>query len=96
MANTLFVTATEQNSGKTMVSLGLMRSLSGLVSKVGFFKPVWRLDDARTYARDAALIERIYHVDALSDEEPIGMGEVRDALSTGEEEKLIGRISDRY
>ena len=96
MANTLFVTATEQNSGKTMVCLGLMRSLSGLVSKVGFFKPIWRRDDFATSGRDATLIERIYHVDSLLDEEPIGMGEVREALSKGQEEELLGRISERY
>lgn len=96
MANTLFVTATEQNSGKTMVSLGLMRSLSGLVSRVGFFKPIWRRDDFVTGGRDASLIERTYHMDALLDEEPIGMGEVREALLKGQEEELLGRISDRY
>ncbi len=38
MANTLYISATAERSGKSAITLGLMRLLIGRVGKVGFFR----------------------------------------------------------
>ncbi|GAB2702924.1 phosphate acetyltransferase [Mucilaginibacter koreensis] len=40
MIKTVFVTSTEPNSGKSIVSLGLINMLLGKAQKIGFYKPI--------------------------------------------------------
>ena len=39
----VYIATTEPNSGKSIISLGLMQSLLGKVAKVGYFRPI--IDD---------------------------------------------------
>src|SRR2546426_5422539 len=40
VARTLYIASLEQDTGKSVVALGVMDMLAGLVSRVGFFRPV--------------------------------------------------------
>lgn len=40
MINTVFITSTEPNSGKSIISIGLVNMLLGKAQKIGFFKPI--------------------------------------------------------
>jgi len=49
----IYITTTEPNSGKSIVSLGLMQALLGKAAKVGYFRPI--IDDSKT-----GKIDRVY------------------------------------
>jgi len=40
MTKTVFITSTEANSGKSIISIGLINMLLGKAQKIGFFKPI--------------------------------------------------------
>ena len=46
----IYIATLEPNSGKSIVSLGLMRTLLGKTAKVGYFRPV--IDDSKAEAKD--------------------------------------------
>ena len=43
MSKAIYIATTEPNSGKSIISLGLMHLLLGKAAKVGYFKPI--IDD---------------------------------------------------
>lgn len=46
----IYIATLEPDSGKSLVSLGLMRALLGKTAKVGYFRPI--ISDAKTGERD--------------------------------------------
>lgn len=44
MADSLYITATEARSGKSAISLGVMEMLARKICKVGFFRPIIKVD----------------------------------------------------
>jgi len=71
----LNITSTTQHDGKTMVMLGLMKAFSEKVKKIGFIKPLGLSErKVADYSidRDAALIERVFHMHAnIKDLNPV-------------------------
>ena len=66
MARNLYVTAMEPQSGKSVVSLGLMELLSPRVERLGFFRPIVPSGDGPDPQID--LVRRRYRVDASPEE----------------------------
>ena len=58
MANTLYISATAERSGKSAITLGLMRLLIGRVGKVGFFRPI--IQDSTGYDHEFHLINEYF------------------------------------
>ncbi|MEK7299007.1 MAG: AAA family ATPase [Candidatus Margulisiibacteriota bacterium] len=73
----LFVAATRQNDGKTMVSLGLFNEFRKRFKKTAYMKPVgqqYLLVDGKKIDKDAVLIYKTYRLkDAISDMSPIAI-----------------------
>jgi hypothetical protein len=40
MEKKIFITSTEPRSGKSLVTIGLMHALQGIIPKVGYMKPI--------------------------------------------------------
>lgn len=59
MANSLYITATEANSGKSVICLGVMEMLLRMIDKVAFFRPIIR-DDACPH--DPAIVDHDIHL----------------------------------
>jgi BioD-like phosphotransacetylase family protein len=60
----LFIAATEQDTGKTTMSLGLYAALSGLFGRIGYIKPVGQRFtevDGRRIDDDSLLIEAVFN-----------------------------------
>jgi phosphate acetyltransferase len=66
VARNLYVTAMEPQSGKSVVTLGLMELLSPRVERLGFFRPIVPSGDGTDPQID--LVRRRYQVDASPDE----------------------------
>jgi len=73
----LYISATRQDDGKTVVSLGLLHALRKKVGKIGYIKPVgqqYLTFGADKIDKDVVLMNRIYHFpDRLIDMSPIAV-----------------------
>jgi len=61
MNKAIYIAASEPNSGKSIVALGLMRMLLGKTAKVGYFRPI--IDDAKSGGGDNHINTIISHFD---------------------------------
>ncbi len=99
----IFVAATRQNDGKTMVSLGLLLNLKQMVPKTGFIKPVGQRYveiDGHKVDEDSVLVGRVLGTDAsrLKQMSPIAVakGFTEKYLDQGRVEELIAIIEKSY
>ena len=98
MPKQLFVAATRQNDGKTMVSLGLFHAFQKRFSKTAYMKPVgqqYRVIDGKKIDKDAVLISTIYHLqDNLQDMSPIAVprGFTTEYIESGNRDKLVSKL----
>jgi len=63
MSNRVYIAATRQNDGKTIVSLGLLSALRKKIPHVGYMKPVgqqYKIVDGKKIDKDAVLMKRIF------------------------------------
>ncbi len=90
---TIFIAATEKRSGKSLVTIGLIRALQGIIPNVGYMKPIGqRYADGHTIDEDAALIQSVFDLpDRLSDINPAPMEEAQ-----GDKDKLFEKIFSAY
>lgn len=102
MGRNIFLAATHQNDGKTMVALGLISALKHRLGKVGFIKPVgqrylhvgkYKVDE------DSVLVEKVCGLDcSLPHMSPVAVE--RDFtvkyISRGSPKKLINQIKRSY
>lgn len=77
MAKRIFIAATQQNDGKTTVSLGLMAAFKKRFKKIGFIKPVgqqYLIEQGHKVDKDSILIERVFGIDChLKDTSPVAI-----------------------
>ncbi len=77
MSKRIFIAATQQNAGKTTVSLGLIYCLKKYFKNIGFIKPVgqrYLLEQGYQIDEDSILMEHVYHLkDALHDMSPVAV-----------------------
>ncbi|MBF0593367.1 MAG: AAA family ATPase [Candidatus Omnitrophica bacterium] len=76
-AKKIFIAATRQNDGKTIVSLGLLRALCNRFGKVGYIKPVgqqFHMIDGEEIDKDVVLMRAVYKLEGnLKDMSPIAV-----------------------
>ncbi|HEY3013479.1 MAG TPA: AAA family ATPase [Nocardioides sp.] len=95
MARTVYIAALEQDTGKSVVALGVMEMLAGLVSRVGFFRPI--ITDSQVPDPLVQLFTERYQLDV----DPIEMhgvtyDDVHELTSAGRIDELIGRVVERF
>jgi len=98
----VFIAATQQNNGKTTLSLGLLGVLRNLQKNMGYMKPVGQRTvsaDGILVDEDALLMERVYNTGAkLQDMNPVtvGQGFTSDYILRGQSNELEKKILDAY
>ena len=98
----LFVAATRQNDGKTMVSLGLFNAIRARFDNVGYIKPVgqqYKVLDGKRIDKDAVLFRSVYDIkDNPQDMSPIAVprGFTEDYIVNGGKEALEKRLKAAY
>ena len=77
MCKRIFIAATQQNDGKTTVSLGLMAAFGKRYKKIGFIKPIgqrYLVEQGYKIDEDSVLIERVFGIDCrLKDTSPVAI-----------------------
>ena len=85
MVRKIFISSTEQRSGKSLVTLGLINAFQGMIPSVGYMKPLGQRQVAgKGVDEDALLVKSIFKLeDDLHDINPASMADAqedRDAL----------------
>lgn len=79
MAKNIFIAATEPNSGKSAISIGLIDALERIVPKVGYIKPIGqRYSGGSKVDADATLIKGIFQLsDDPEDMSPLSLDDTQ-------------------
>ena len=102
MAKNIFIAATRQNDGKTVISVGLFLVLKKYVNKIGFIKPVgqkYLVIDGKKVDKDAVLIKKIGNLDdELEDMNPVAVEEgfTRQYLDNPNKDYFENKIKESY
>jgi phosphate acetyltransferase len=93
MEKKIFIAATEQRSGKSLLTIGLMSALQGIVPAVGYMKPIGqRYRGQSDVDEDALLVKEIFSLhDALADINPASLEAAR-----ADKDLLFERIFGAY
>ncbi|WP_341225576.1 phosphate acetyltransferase [uncultured Arcticibacterium sp.] len=97
MSKGIYITTTGPNSGKSIVSLGMMQMLLGKAAKVGYFRPI--IDNLKQGKMDNHISTMINHFELLikpKDAYVFTRGELIEKLNQGKEDEIISKIIDRY
>lgn len=98
----VYIAATRQNDGKTIVSLGLLSVLRKMVRKIGYMKPVgqqYRVINGRKIDKDAVLMKKIFNFkSSLSAMSPIAIpsGFTENYILHGKRSILVNKIQRAY
>jgi phosphate acetyltransferase len=93
MEKKVFIAATEQGSGKSLITIGLIDALRGIAPRVGYMKPIGqRYRKSSESDDDASLIKGIFGLpDLSSDINPVSMDDAR-----SEKETIFEKIFASY
>ncbi|MFQ5951888.1 MAG: phosphotransacetylase family protein [Candidatus Omnitrophota bacterium] len=98
----IYIAATRQNDGKTIVSLGLLSALRKKVKSVGYMKPVgqqYKIVNGRKIDKDAILMQKIFGFkDNLSYMSPIAIphGFTENYILRGKRSTLVNKVKRSY
>jgi BioD-like phosphotransacetylase family protein len=77
MAKKIFIAATQQNDGKTTVSLGLIAALKKHFARIGFIKPIgqrYLMEQGYKVDEDSVLIEEVFGISCnIKDMSPVAI-----------------------
>ena len=98
----VFISATGQNDGKTLVSLGLIHAFRKKHMKVGFIKPVGQryvLENNQKIDEDSVLIDKIYGIGCpIKDTSPIAIerGFTKKYILKSSKNMLVNKIKKSF
>ena len=95
MTQSLYIATMAPQSGKSLISLGVMELLSRQIERVGFFRPVIRAAAIRD--NDIALMRKHFCPEQpYEDSYAATHAEARQMLADGDQKVLLNRIFSRY
>ncbi len=96
MSDSLYIITKDVNSGKSVVSLGLMDLLQRNICRVGFFRPLID-DEFNSRDHDIELISKWCNIDLGHDEMyGIGMKKAKELFSKGKTDEITESILKKY
>ncbi len=97
MSKSIFVTTTDSNSGKSLVSLGLLRLMLTKSNKVGYFRPIINTKGPNDLDEHTNTAISFFNLNMAYEESYVyTQQEIVALLSNGKEEEIIQTIISRY
>lgn len=97
MANNLYLTATEERSGKSAVLLGVMQMILKEAGRTAIFRPIINDHVFGRTDHDINLVLKYFNLDIpYEDTHAYTLSEARQLITTGQEELLYGNILKKY
>lgn len=95
MTASVYITAMEPRSGKSVISLGLLEMLSSRVERIGFFRPIVPSRDERDLQIE--LVSHRYQLEATYDDmHALSVGEANELVAAGAHQELEKRVLTAY
>ncbi|EAR00077.1 phosphate acetyltransferase [Maribacter sp. HTCC2170] len=97
MSKAIYIATTEPNSGKSIISLGLMQMLLGKAAKVGYFRPI--IDDYTNGTKDNHIKTIISYFNlpiAYEDAFAFTRSEVIQMNNQNKEDEVLDKIIEKY
>lgn len=97
MAKNLYLTSTESDSHKKIITLGLIEFLLRNIEKVAYFKPIIHVSEKKSVADNFALVKKQFNLD-IPDEQMYAytFDEAEKLVSSGKYDQFIEGIISRY
>jgi phosphate acetyltransferase len=97
MANNLYITASEERSGKSAIVLGVMQVILKEISRIAFFRPIINDHVFGRVDHDLNLILKYFNLDIeYSDTHAFTLSQARQLITSGQEERLYEKILMKY
>jgi phosphate acetyltransferase len=97
MSKAIYITTIESDSGKSLVSLGLLRMMLTKSSKVGYFRPIINIDKNSKYDNHTETINKFFKLGVkYEDSFAYQQNEVVELLSEGKADDVIHHIIKKY
>ena len=97
MSKAIYITTIESNSGKSLVSLGVLRMMLNQSSKVGYFRPIINKDKNSLYDNHTNTAIKFFNLDIkYEDCYAYEQSEVVELLSEGKTDTIIHNIIKKY
>lgn len=97
MSRSIYITTIESNSGKSLVSLGLLRMMLTRSPKVGYFRPIINKDKNDAFDNHTNTAINFFNLDTTHDEcFAYHQYEIVELLSEGKEDEIIHNIIKKY
>ncbi|HJO55470.1 MAG TPA: phosphate acetyltransferase [Candidatus Scalindua sp.] len=98
MAKNIYLASTGPKSGKSIICLGLINAFRGMVTNVGYFKPIgqkYRTNEI--HDKESIMIKEIYEIeDELKYINPVSIKELNHHIANKEEEIFFQKIQKSY
>jgi phosphate acetyltransferase len=93
MERKIFIASTERRSGKSVITIGLMSALQGIIPSVGYMKPIGqRFAEGGKFDEDAILVRDIFDLkDPLDSINPSTMLEAQE-----DKDRMFEKVFDSY
>jgi phosphate acetyltransferase len=93
MSKAIYIATIEANSGKSLISLGILRMMLTKSSKVGYFRPIISKDKNSVYDNHTNTAIKFFNLDIeYSDCFAYEQSEVVELLSEGKEDEVIHNV----
>ncbi|QTD38177.1 phosphate acetyltransferase [Polaribacter batillariae] len=97
MSKAIYIATVEQDSGKSLISLGILRMMLTKSSKVGYFRPIINEINANGYDEHTNTAINFFNLEInYKDCYAYTQSEVVELLSEGQEDKVIHHVIKKY
>ncbi len=98
MARNIFLASTGPKSGKSVVCLGLIEALKGIVSSVGYFKPIGqKYRKGESFDKESKMIQEVFGIeDELINMNPVSLKELKRYIAEDDNEAFFEKVQDSY
>jgi phosphate acetyltransferase len=98
MAKNIYLASTGPKSGKSIICLGLINAFRGLVTNVGYFKPIGQKYRANEiHDKESIMIKEIYGIeDELKYINPVSIKELNHYITSNDQETFFHKVQESY
>ena len=98
MAKNIYLASTGPKSGKSIICLGLINAFRGMVTNVGYFKPIGEKYRANEiHDKESIMIKEIYGIeDELKYINPVSIKELNHYITSNDQETFFHKVQESY
>ena len=98
MAKNIYLASTGPKSGKSIICLGLINAFRGMVTTVGYFKPIGqKYRKNEDHDKESIMIKEVYGIkDELKYINPVSIKELNHYITSNDQETFFHKVQESY